>query len=56
MPRTTYSLHYLAHPGLAEAVENFLEREREMVARGNEMLSEAAPFRRGDGGGQTSGA
>ncbi len=56
VPRTTYSLHYLAHPGLAEAVENFLQREREMVARGNEILSESAPFRRGDGGGETSGA
>jgi len=56
VPRTTYSLHYLAHPGLAEAVENFLEREREMVARGNEILSEGVPFRRGDGGGETSGA
>jgi len=48
VPRTTYSLHYLAHPGLADAVEQFLERERQMVARGNEMLSEATPFRRGD--------
>ncbi len=56
VPRTTYSLHYLAHPGLAEVVENFLEREREMVARGNEILSEAAPFRRGDGSGQPGGA
>jgi len=47
VPRTTYSLHYLAHPGLAEAVEQFLAREREMVARGNEVLAGAAPFKRG---------
>lgn len=56
VPRTTYSLHYLAHPGLAEAVERFLEHEREMVARGNEMLAGAAPFRRSAGGGETSGS
>lgn len=54
VPQTTYSLHYLAHPGLADAVQQFLEREREMVARGNEMLAEATPFKRcsKDNGGQ----
>ncbi len=57
VPQTTYSLHYLAHPGLADAVEQFLKREREMVARGNEMLAEATPFRRGgsEGGGGGGG-
>jgi len=55
VPRTTYSLHYLAHPGLADAVERFLEHERDMVARGNEILAGATPFRRGDGGSGTSG-
>jgi len=48
VPKTTYSLHYLAHPGLAEAVERFLEREREMVAQDNELLCGATPFKRGD--------
>jgi len=50
VPQTTYSLHYLAHPALAEAVERFLESEREMVARDNEMLAGATPFKRGDSG------
>ncbi|MFP4536895.1 MAG: GNAT family N-acetyltransferase [Dichotomicrobium sp.] len=61
VPQTTYSLHYLAHSGLADAVEQFLEREREMVARDTAMLSEETPFKRcgtgtaGENGGGSGG-
>ena len=33
LPVETYSAHWIADPGLKRAVENFLKRERAMVAR-----------------------
>ncbi len=47
MPVPTYSAHYIAHPGLREAVGNFLIREREAVAEHIEVLSEHGPFKKG---------
>ncbi len=46
MPVTTHSLHYIAHPGLREAVADYLERERRDVALMGEYLAERGPFRR----------
>jgi predicted N-acyltransferase len=49
----TRSAHYLRHPGLREAVRDYLERERRAVARQNEVLNAHAPFRKStanDGG------
>ncbi|WP_419826965.1 GNAT family N-acetyltransferase [Sphingomonas sp.] len=43
----TYSAHYIPHPGFRAAVADFLERERDAVARDIEMLGELAPFKRG---------
>lgn len=44
--RPTYSMHYLAHPGFARAVERFLEKERELVARELGWLEEHSPLGR----------
>jgi hypothetical protein len=43
----TFSAHHIAHRGLRDAVANYLEREREMVAAETEFLAEHAPFRKG---------
>ncbi len=48
MPVTTRSAHYIAHPGLRHAVADYLERERQEVARVGEYLEEHGPFRRGE--------
>jgi hypothetical protein len=52
MPQTTYSLHYIDHPGLRRAVAAYLEQERKAVAHEAEILSEMGPFRKSaDNGG-----
>jgi hypothetical protein len=45
LPKTTHSLHYLAHPGLSRAVADYLEHERQAVAEDQSALAEHAPFR-----------
>ena len=45
LPVPTYSAHWIAHPGLARAVEEFLGRERAAMLREMEMLSTLSPFR-----------
>ncbi len=45
-PETTYSLHYFADPGLASAVADYLRHERQAVAREQEIMSEALPYKR----------
>jgi predicted N-acyltransferase len=45
VPKTTHSLHYLAHPGLARAVADYLDHERLAVAENQSALAEHAPFR-----------
>ena len=45
VPVSTYSLHYLAHPGLARAVADYLDQERQAVAEDQSALAEHAPFR-----------
>jgi uncharacterized protein len=44
-PETTYSLHYLADPGLASAVANYLGQERRAVEREQAVMSEALPYK-----------
>jgi hypothetical protein len=46
LPRPTYSAHYIAHPGLRRAVEDYLEKERASVAEHMDELKERAPFRK----------
>lgn len=45
LPEHTYSAHYIANPGLREAVGDYLERERAYIDQDIEMLGEHSPFR-----------
>jgi len=49
MPVTTYSAHYIADSGFRQAVEDYLERERQHVAFENQALSQQGPFRKSGG-------
>jgi uncharacterized protein len=46
VPVTTHSAHWIAHPGLRDAVSRFLEAETPAVADEVEMLTEHAPFKK----------
>nr|WP_041675433.1 GNAT family N-acetyltransferase [Ramlibacter tataouinensis] len=48
MPVMTHSAHWLAHPAFADAVERFLEREGQGVARYLEHLEQRNPFRQAE--------
>jgi predicted N-acyltransferase len=45
LPEKTYSLHFLAHPGLQRAVANYLEAERQGVDQERQALAAHSPFR-----------
>ncbi len=47
-PATTHSVHWIAHPGLREAVADFLEHERASVEHSQEVLDQFTPFRKGE--------
>jgi predicted N-acyltransferase len=47
-PTPTWSVHWIAHPGLREAIGDFLERERASVAHEQEVLDRYTPFRKGE--------
>lgn len=47
-PATTYSVHWIAHPGLREAVADFLAHERQSVEHNQEILDQFTPFRKGE--------
>ncbi|NMG41231.1 GNAT family N-acetyltransferase [Chelativorans sp. ZYF759] len=47
MPVTTHSAHHIAHPGLRDAVANYLDRERREVEMIGGLLTEHGPFRKG---------
>jgi hypothetical protein len=51
-PSPTYSAHWIAHPGLRDAVARYLEAETPAVVDEAEMLAEHTPFKKGDGGGR----
>jgi len=46
MPTTTYSAHLIAHPGLRNAVADYVKRERRAVAQDTELLSKESPYRK----------
>ena len=46
LPEATRSLHWLAHPAFARAVDEYLERERGGVGEYIDELEERTPFRR----------
>jgi predicted N-acyltransferase len=45
LPQVTHSRHYLAHPGLARAVAQYLEAERAAVRDEQSVLAQHSPFR-----------
>jgi len=45
LPRPTYSVHHIAHPGLRRAVDQFLRAERPAVEAEMAALAEESPFR-----------
>jgi len=45
LPVPTFSAHWIAHPGLARAVGEFLERERPAMMREMATLTSLSPFR-----------
>jgi len=47
-PSTTRSVHRIGHPGLRDAVDRFLEQERQAVVREQDMLAALTPFKKGD--------
>ena len=47
-PATTYSVHWIAHRGLRDAVADFLEHERASVEENQELLEQFTPFRKGE--------
>src|ERR1700742_452835 len=49
LPQTTYSAHFIADPSLRHAIKDYLKRERAYVAEMGRELSEAGPFRKGNG-------
>jgi predicted N-acyltransferase len=46
LPVTTHSAHYIAHPGLRRAIDDYLREERAEVAAIGEYLQEHSPFRK----------
>jgi uncharacterized protein len=46
VPTPTFSAHWIAHPGLREAVAGFLSAETPAVAEEAEALAEHAPFKK----------
>lgn len=47
VPTPTYSAHWIAHPGLRNAVAEYLEAERAAVSEEIEALSDHTPFKKG---------
>jgi len=47
LPVTTRSAHFIADPGLREAIADYLNRERQYVEAEATILGEHAPFRKG---------
>lgn len=46
LPVATHSLHWIAHPGLRQAIEEFVTEEARMVDEDIEILTSMGPFRR----------
>ncbi|UXS00976.1 GNAT family N-acetyltransferase [Agrobacterium tumefaciens] len=48
VPVTTHSAHYIVHPGLRRAIDDYLERERQEVENIGDYLEDHTPFRKGE--------
>ena len=44
-PVTTHSAHYIAHPSLRDAIEDYLKRERQAVQHEVKVLKGHTPFK-----------
>jgi hypothetical protein len=51
LPIETYSAHWIRDPGFREAVERFVERERDMLHHEAAAIGEIGPYRNDEGGG-----
>ena len=49
LPETTYSMHYVSDPGLAAAVDNYLQNERQYVKEDVRLLARHSPFKKTTG-------
>ncbi len=47
VPVATHSAHFIAHPGLRQAIAQYLDSERRAVANNIEFLGEMTPFKKG---------
>lgn len=47
-PVLTHSIHWIAHPGLRNAVADYLEEERPAIEQQQELLEGFTPFRKGE--------
>jgi len=47
-PVTTTSAHYMIHPGLRAAVDDYLVQERQAVAQNIKILNQHTPFKKTD--------
>jgi predicted N-acyltransferase len=47
-PTMTHSLHWVSHPGLRDAIADYLSRERRSVERDQSILDRYTPFRKGE--------
>lgn len=50
MPVYTYSAHYIRHPGLKQAIRDFVDRECRTIERRAESLREDSPFKERESG------
>ncbi len=48
VPVQTYSAHWIAHPGLRQAIARYLEAETPAIVDEAEALTESAPFKKGE--------
>lgn len=48
VPAPTYSAHWIAHPGLRNAVKHYLASETPAIAEEAEILAEHAPFKKSE--------
>ncbi len=46
MPTQTHSLHWVADPGFSDAIERYLQAERDAIAEEIEVLTDYGPFKR----------
>jgi hypothetical protein len=46
LPETTHSLHWIQDPGFRDAIDRYLQEERDAVSQDVEVLTSYGPFKR----------